>query len=67
MTEKYLAPKKYLKENIRELRVKLNKNTDADIIEYLEGVDNKQGLVKMLLRRWMREGFSRNDKNDIEL
>ncbi|MCI6012223.1 hypothetical protein AALA22_15440 [Anaerovoracaceae bacterium 41-7] len=67
MTEKYLAQKKYLKENIRELRVKLNKNTDADIIEYLEGVDNKQGLVKMLLRRWMREGFSRNDKNDIEL
>ncbi|NCF00431.1 hypothetical protein [Emergencia sp. 1XD21-10] len=55
MTEKYLAQKKYLKENIRELRVKLNKNTDADIIEYLESVDNKQGLVKMLLRRWMWE------------
>lgn len=55
MSEKYLAQKKYLKENIRELRVKLNKNTDADIIEYLESVDNKQGLVKMLLRRWMWE------------
>ena len=42
--------KKYEKENTKGLYIKLNKNTDADIIEALKTSDNKQGLVKTLLR-----------------
>lgn len=52
---KYLAQEKYQKENIQRLTIKLNRNTDADIIAYLKGVDNKQGLVKHLLRKWIGE------------
>lgn len=42
--------KKYEKENTKGLYIKLNKKTDADIIEALKTSDNKQGLVKTLLR-----------------
>ena len=30
--------------------MKLQKSTDADILQYLETVPNKQGLIKNLLR-----------------
>ncbi len=53
--EKYLPQERYQKENIRRLVIKLNRNTDADILSYLETVDNKQGLVKHLLRKWIYE------------
>lgn len=32
------------------LYLKLNKTTDADILARLEGVENKQGYVKALIR-----------------
>lgn len=38
----------------RQIRLKLNLNTDADIIEYLDLVDNKQGLIKRLLREHIK-------------
>lgn len=38
------------KENTVVITMKLNKNTDADIIEKLESVDNKQGYIKRLIR-----------------
>ena len=31
--------------------LKLNKNTDSDILEKLESVDNVQGYLKELIRR----------------
>lgn len=34
---------------------RLTHSTDADIISYLESVPNKQGLIKMLLRKRMSE------------
>lgn len=40
----------YDKANTKGLYIKLNKKTDADIIEALSECDNKQGLVKRLLR-----------------
>lgn len=48
---KYGPQAKYDKENTTRVYIKLNKNTDSDIIEYLEKSGNKQGLIKELIRR----------------
>lgn len=45
------ASAKYDKKNTKGIYLKLNKTTDADIIEYLNSVDNVQGLIKDLLKR----------------
>lgn len=47
------AADKYQKAHIQTLTVKLNTNTDADIIRFLAGCDNKQGLIKQLIRAEM--------------
>lgn len=44
------ASAKYDKENTKGIYLKLNLTTDADIIEYLKGVDNIQGHIKSLIR-----------------
>lgn len=48
------AKEKYNKANTLTLCIRLNKNTDQDIIEFLEclqyGGESKQGLIKRLLR-----------------
>lgn len=38
------------KENTVVITMKLNKNQDADIIEKLNSVDNRQGYLKELIR-----------------
>lgn len=38
------------KENTVVVTMKLNKKTDADILEKLESVDSKQGYIKELIR-----------------
>lgn len=38
------------KENCIRFNLKLNKNTDADIIEKLKNVESKQGYIKQLIR-----------------
>ena len=48
MTE---SQRKYDAKNTRTFTLKLNKNTDADIIDYLEKTGNVQGCIKELLRR----------------
>lgn len=47
----YKYTKKYDKENTINISLKLNCKTDADIIEYLNALDNKQGTVKKLIRQ----------------
>ena len=42
--------KNYDKVNTVGLYIKLNKKTDADIIEALNKCDNKQGFIKELIR-----------------
>lgn len=37
--------------NTRQIKLKLNIRTDADIIAQLEKVDNKQGYIKALIRK----------------
>lgn len=44
------AREKYEKTNTVQLKMKLNRNTDADILAKLESVDNKQGYIKELIR-----------------
>ena len=36
--------------NTTLITIRLNHNTDADLLSYLETVQNKQGLLKQLLR-----------------
>lgn len=52
MTEaKRKASAKYDKNNTKIFAIKLNKNTDADLIRLLESQDNIQGYIKECLRR----------------
>lgn len=44
------AREKYEKTNTVQLKMKLNRNTDADILAKLESVGNKQGYIKELIR-----------------
>ena len=38
------------KDNTKGFYIRLSKNTDADIINRLAGLDNKQGYIKELIR-----------------
>lgn len=44
------AKDKYDKVNTKQVKLKLNVKTDADIIEALELSGNKQGYIKKLIR-----------------
>lgn len=52
----YKYTKKYDKENTVNISLKLNINTDADIIEYLKQSENKQGTIKQLIRNEINRG-----------
>lgn len=51
------ASVKYDANNTTRLYIKLNNNTDADIIEHLKSVANKQGYIKELMRDDMNDSF----------
>lgn len=55
------ASAKYDKTHTKGIYLKLNTETDADIIEFLSGVDNVQGYIKDLIR--YDENF--NSKNNL--
>ena len=42
---------KYNKENTDQISLKLNRTTDADLIDSLNRIANKQGYIKELIRR----------------
>lgn len=44
------ASAKYDKTHTKGIYLKLNKETDADIIEFLAGIENVQGYIKALIR-----------------
>ena len=46
---------KYDRENTKRVFIKLNKNTDKDILDYLDGITNKQGYIKELIRKDMKQ------------
>ena len=41
---------KYDAKNTIQVKMKLNKKTDADILERLDNVESKQGYIKKLIR-----------------
>ena len=45
------ANAKYDKVNTKRLNVKLNINTDKDILQKLNSIQNKSGYIKMLIRK----------------
>lgn len=44
------ASKKYDSSNTKGIYLKLNINTDKDILEHLKDVNNVQGYIKALIR-----------------
>ena len=46
-----MARIKYDSSNTLQFKMKLNKNTDADILAKLDSVGNKQGYIKELIRK----------------
>lgn len=49
------ARDKYNKENYKVVNFKLHKTNDKDIMEHLEAQPNKQGYIKELIRRDIKE------------
>jgi hypothetical protein len=49
------ASRKYDLKTTKMISVKLNKNTDADILRHIEKIDNKQSYIKALIRKEMKE------------
>lgn len=49
------ASKRYDAKNTKLLNIKLNLNTDADILEHLASLENKQGYIKSLIRKDIEE------------
>ena len=51
---KYSYLNKWRKENTRVYKIRLSKNVDGDMIEFMESKDNKQGYIKELIREDMK-------------
>ena len=49
------ASMKYEKANIKRVVLKLNKNTDQDIIEFLDGLKSVNGEIKRLIREEIKK------------
>jgi len=47
------ASVKYNAKNVKQVKLNLNRKTDADIIEHLEASPNMQGYIKELIRKDM--------------
>lgn len=47
------ASVKYNANNVKQVKLNLNKKTDADIIKHLEQRDNVQGYIKDLIKKDM--------------
>ena len=46
---------KYNQNNVKQIKLNLNKKTDADIIEHLDRTENAQGYIKQLIRQDMQK------------
>ncbi len=50
------ANAKYQKSKTKQIAIQLNISTDADILEHLERIPNKQGYIKSLIREDIQKG-----------
>ena len=55
MKREYEPGARYDARMTKRIYIKLNKKTDADILERLAGVGNKQGYIKALIRKDIRK------------
>ena len=60
ITAQSKASMKYNEANVKQFKIALNKKTDADIIEHLDKIRNKQGYIKELIRRDMGDNLGDN-------
>lgn len=51
MPDKYAPQARYDAANAVHVHVKLNRQTDSDLIEMLDAAESKQGLIKQALRQ----------------
>lgn len=51
-----IAQMKYDAKATKQIRMKLNIKSDADILAKLDEVDNKQGYIKDLIRKDIKRG-----------
>ena len=51
MNARIKASMKYNAKNVKQIKLGLNRTTDADIITILESKDNVQGYIKELIRK----------------
>lgn len=49
------AQAKYDAKNTRQVSMKLNRNTDKDVLDKLDEVPSKQGYIKELIRADLRK------------
>lgn len=54
-TSKYAAQDRYQSKTRKRVPFNLNSNTDQDIIEYLNGLDNVNGYLKKMIRDDMKK------------
>jgi hypothetical protein len=55
MDSRTRANLRYQKKNIKQMKLDLNRNTDSDIIIFLDQCENKQGYIKALIREDMKK------------
>ena len=55
---KYNYDRQYAKEKMQQVKLTLNKGTDADLLAWLEKQPNKQGYIKTLIRKDIMENES---------
>ena len=70
MNNRSKASAKYNKNNTVQILLRLNKNTDADIMDQLTGLKSRQGYIKALIRydrdfNILRDYYKRVDNINI--
>ena len=49
----YPTQKRYIKKAMRPVMVSFNRNTEPELVEWIEQQENKQGYIKRLVREDM--------------
>ena len=55
----YPSNKRYEKNALRKVMIAFNRNTEPDLVEWIEATDNKAGYIKRLIR----EDMERSEKS----
>lgn len=49
----YPANKRYAQKALRQFKIDINRNTEPDLLEWIESQENKAGYIKRLIREDM--------------